>query len=162
MNDVYERLRQRLDDLATGFPETEQKIELRILQRLFTPEEAAFFLEMTPMLETPVQVAGRLGRPEDEVARQMEAMAKKGLLFRLRRPDAVKYAAIPYVVGIFEFQLSHLDADTARDMEEYYQLAFGAYHPGQPDTGDAHRAGQPRTGHQVARGALRRCARHPR
>ena len=125
MNDVYERLRQRLDDLATGFPETEQKVERRILQRLFSPEEAAFFLEMTPMLETPAQVAGRLNRPEDDVAGQMEAMAKKGLLFRLRRPDAVKYAAIPYVVGIFEFQLPNIDAEMARDMEEYYQLAFG-------------------------------------
>ena len=125
MNDVYERLRQRLDDLATGFPETEQKVERRILQRLFSLEEAEFFLEMTPLLETPAQVAERLNQPEADVADQMEAMAKKGLLFRLRRPAAVKYAAIPYVVGIFEFQLPHIDAETARDMEEYYQLAFG-------------------------------------
>jgi len=125
MSDVYEQLRQRLDDLATGFPGTEQKVELRLLRRLFTQDEAEFFLQMSPMLETPAQVAGRLERPEDEVAERMEAMAKKGLLFRLRRPDTVKYAAIPYVVGIFEFQLPRIDAELARDMETYYQLAFG-------------------------------------
>ena len=125
MSDVYERLRRRLDDLATGFPETEQKVERRILRRLFAEDEAAFFLEMGPMLETPAQVAGRLERPEAEVTAMMEQMAAKGLLFRLRRGDSVKYAAIPYVVGIFEFQLPRLDAEIARDMEEYYQLAFG-------------------------------------
>ena len=43
MSDVYERLRQRLDDLATGFPETEQKVELRLLRRLFADDEAEFF-----------------------------------------------------------------------------------------------------------------------
>ena len=125
MSHVYERLRQRLDDLATGFPETEQKVELRLLRRLFAEDEAEFFLEMGPMLETPAQVAGRLERPEAEVGAMMEKMAAKGLLFRLRRGDSLKYAAIPYVVGIFEFQLPRLDAETARDMEEYYQLAFG-------------------------------------
>ncbi|HDI59669.1 MAG TPA: 4Fe-4S ferredoxin, partial [Desulfobacteraceae bacterium] len=64
MSDVYEQLRQRLDDLATGFPGTEQKVELRLLRRLFTQDEAEFFLQMSPMLETPAQVAGRLERPE--------------------------------------------------------------------------------------------------
>jgi electron transport complex protein RnfB len=51
MSDVYERLRSRLDDLASGLPETEDKIEIRLLKRLFTEEEAEFFVQLHPLLE---------------------------------------------------------------------------------------------------------------
>ena len=53
MSDVYERLRLRLDDLATGLPETEDKIEIKLLKRLFAEEEAEFFVQLHPMLESP-------------------------------------------------------------------------------------------------------------
>ena len=34
MGNIYEDLRSRLDDLATGFPTTESEIEIRLLERL--------------------------------------------------------------------------------------------------------------------------------
>ncbi len=62
--------RARLDDLATGYPETESKVEIRLLQRLFTEEEAELYLQLSPLLENPKDVAGapesrsgRAGRP---------------------------------------------------------------------------------------------------
>ena len=36
MSDVYERLRERLDDFASGYPSTESGIEIKILKGLFT------------------------------------------------------------------------------------------------------------------------------
>jgi len=39
MENIYEKLRARLDDLATGYPATESKVEIRLLKRLFTEEE---------------------------------------------------------------------------------------------------------------------------
>jgi hypothetical protein len=60
MSDVYERLRLRLDDLASGLPETEEKIEIRLLKRLFTEEEAEFFIQLHPLLESPQDAAKRL------------------------------------------------------------------------------------------------------
>ena len=50
MSDVYERLRSRLDDLATGLPETEDKIEIRLLKRLFIEEEANVTNPLKPVL----------------------------------------------------------------------------------------------------------------
>ena len=41
MADIYEQLARFLDDLPAGFPRSESGVELRILRRLFTPEEAA-------------------------------------------------------------------------------------------------------------------------
>ena len=124
MSDVYAQLRSRLDDLAVGFPETESKIEIRLLKQLFTEEEAEFFLQLSPMMESPTDAANRLKRNPDTVAELMEQMAKKGLLFRQRKDELVRYAAVPYVVGIFEFQVKSMDQDLARDNEEYFKKAF--------------------------------------
>ena len=53
-----------------------------------------------------------------ELAVMMEQMAKKGLLFRKRDEDRVRYAAVPYVVGIFEFQVNAMDEAFARDVDK--------------------------------------------
>ncbi len=43
MKDVYERLRERMDDLGTGYPATESGVDIRILKRLFDEGEAHLF-----------------------------------------------------------------------------------------------------------------------
>lgn len=125
MSDVYEQLRERLDNLSTGFPMTENRGDMAILKRLFTEQDASLFLQMTPMLETPADAAKRLGRGEEELAGHMEDMAKRGLLFRLRRPGSVKYGAIPFIIGIMEFQVGRLDRSLAQEMEKNYEGGFG-------------------------------------
>ena len=125
MENIYERLRARLDDLATGYPATESKIEIRLLERLFTVEEAELYLQLSPLLQIPADVAEQLNRDSDEISAMMEFMAQKGLLFRKRKGAQTLYAAVPYVVGIFEFQLGKMDEDFARDHEEYFETAFG-------------------------------------
>ena len=125
MTDIYEKLRSYLDELATGYPQTESKVEIRLLKRLFTEPEAELYLQLSPLLEYPQDVAGRLERNPDEVANMMEKMAQKGLLFRQRKAGSVRYSALPYVVGLFEFQLNRMDAEFARDHEEYFETAFG-------------------------------------
>ena len=57
MNDVYGRLRERLDDFASGYPTTEIGIEIKILKGLFTKDEAELFLKLSPVLEAPGDVA---------------------------------------------------------------------------------------------------------
>jgi NAD-dependent dihydropyrimidine dehydrogenase PreA subunit len=124
MTDIYEKLRQRLDDMATGFPATKSGIEIKILKKLFSSADAEMFLMMTPMLETPESVAKRLNLPVEETAAHLEDMAKRGLLFRQRKNDLVRYAAVPFVVGIFEFQLNRIDQELAEDLTKYYEAAL--------------------------------------
>lgn len=125
MIDIYEQLRERLDELATGYPSTEEKVEIRILKKLFTEDEAAFYLKLSPLPESPEDTAKRLGFDSDQTATKMEQMAKKGLLFRSRKGDLVRYAAVPYVVGIYEFQVDKLDKEIAQDMDEYFEKSLG-------------------------------------
>jgi ferredoxin len=125
MTDVYEVLREKLDDLAVGYPATESGVEMRILRRIFSESEAELFVNLNPVLESPEDIAQRLGQDPAGLAQNLEAMAKKGLLFRVRKGDGVRYCAVPYVVGIFEFQVKNMDADFAKDCEEYFQTRFG-------------------------------------
>ena len=122
---MYERLRERLDDMAVGFPATESGVEMRILKKIFTESDAELFVKLRPIPESPKDIAERLGMETVPQADQLEEMAKKGLLFRVRKGEKVRYAAVPYVVGIYEFQLNHMDAEFARDHEEYFETAFG-------------------------------------
>ena len=39
--DVYKRLASRLDAIPNGFPATESGVELKILAKIFTPDQAA-------------------------------------------------------------------------------------------------------------------------
>ena len=124
MKDVYTVLRERLDDMAVGFPATESGVELRILKRLFSEDEAALFVKLSPLPQTSEGIAAKLNRDEKEIAEQLETMAQKGLLFRVRKGERVRYAAVPYVVGLYEFQLNHMDAAFARDHEAYFQTVY--------------------------------------
>lgn len=124
-DDLYRELQQQLDQYAVGFPATDSGVEIAILKKLFTPEEAEMFLNLSLLLQGPSQVAARIGRDESEVAGLLERMADKGLVFRLRRGDEARYGAAPFVVGIFEYQLPDMDREFAALVERYFDEGFG-------------------------------------
>lgn len=124
--DIYQGLRKQLDLYSLGFPATESGIELKILKKLFREEDAELFLKMTQRPETAEQIAKRIDKPVEEIAARLEDMTERGLLFRLRRADSAKYAAIPFVHGLFEFQLKNLDRELAEMMEQYHKEGFAS------------------------------------
>jgi electron transport complex protein RnfB len=125
MNNVYESLRERLDDFASGYPATESGIEIRILKKMFTPEEAALFLATNPIPETPEDVSKRLDSDPSETADLMERMAGKGLLFRMRKGDTRLYFTPPFVPGAYDFQLKTMNPEFARDINDYTEQGLG-------------------------------------
>ncbi len=125
MDEIYERLRMRLDEMATGYPATPGGVEVRLLKRLFTRDDAALFLRLGDAPETAREVASRISDDPGSVAARLEDMALKGLLFRIRRGGEPAYLPIPFVVGIYEFQVNTLDADILQDVSEYYLSGLG-------------------------------------
>ncbi|MEE4364983.1 MAG: 4Fe-4S ferredoxin, partial [Desulfotignum sp.] len=121
--DIYRRLQQQLDQYSMGFPATASGIEIRILQYLFTEQEAQIFTRLTPMLETARAVSARTQEPEAEMAEQLDRMADKGLLFRLKKKDQARYGAIPFVHGLFEFQVKNLTPEFAAMARQYFDEA---------------------------------------
>jgi len=125
MSDVYGRLRERLDDFASGFPTTGSGIEIKILKGLFTEDEAELFLKLSPISEAPGDVAKRLDRDLLETTELMERMAKKGLIFRLKKDKTARYGVVPFVPGIYDFQLGTMRQGFARDMQDYFEEGLG-------------------------------------
>jgi len=122
--EIYHQLQKQLDQYSIGFPATESGIEIRILKKLFTEEEAEMALHLSMALETADSVAERTDRDPAAVAALLNQMADKGLLFRWRRGDTVKYGALPFVLGIYEYQLKSMDREFAQMFEDYLQEAF--------------------------------------
>ncbi|MCZ7546778.1 MAG: hypothetical protein M5R40_26100 [Anaerolineae bacterium] len=54
-------------------------------------------------------------------------MARKGLIVAARGAESLAFGLTPFVVGIYEAQLPHLDAEMAELFEQYYQEARGAF-----------------------------------
>jgi len=124
-NNSYERLAHRLNDLPSGYPSTEDGAELRILEKLFTPEEADLAAELTLTKENPDGLAERLGRDPQDVRMLLRGMAKRGLIVAGRTDDGLGYGLMPFVVGIYEFQAGTIDEELATLVEAYYQQALG-------------------------------------
>lgn len=123
-NDIYEKLREQLDQYSVGYPATQSGVEMKILEKMFTKEEALLFLLLSLSLETPEAVAERTGRDPETTAALLSQMAEKGLIFRLGRDDQAKYAAVPYIVGSYEFHLGSMDRELAQLMDDYLEEAL--------------------------------------
>lgn len=121
---IFRQLQKKLDQYSMGFPETRSGIELKILQELFSEEDGALFLTMTPNLETAESVSSRLGKPVETVSAHLEDMSRRGLLFRLGEKGVPRYGAIPFVHGLFEFQVKDLKPQLARMVSEYFEERF--------------------------------------
>jgi DNA-binding MarR family transcriptional regulator len=116
---IYERLAKFLDNLPGGFPRTESGVEIRILKRLFTEDEAALMFSLRPMPEPVERIAKRANIPPSELADRLDEMSRKGLIYRADLPEGNRYMAVQYVVGIWEYHVNDLDEDLIRDMNEY-------------------------------------------
>ena len=119
MEPIYNTLAQHLDTLPGGYPATESGIELRILKRLFTPEEAEIAVHLTLMPEPASAIAQRIGADETKLTAILKDMSHKGLIIRMEKKGELKFMAAQFMVGIWEYHVSDLDAGLIKDVNEY-------------------------------------------
>jgi len=128
MTDVYQRLARFLDRLPAGFPPAPGGAELKILRKLFTPEEAGLFMHLSLLGESARVVAFRAHLPQAQVASMLEKMAEKGLISVDYRPGRARltaeYSVNQYVIGFLEEQVDHLDHELAALTEAYTPVYF--------------------------------------
>ena len=121
---IFRSLQQRLDQYSLGFPATESGIEIQILETLFTENDAQVFLALSPKLEAPEEIAPRIAKTADEAAQTLSDMAERGLLFALKKGETIRYGAIPFVHGLFEFQVNRMDRELAALVRQYMDEEF--------------------------------------
>lgn len=121
---VYRKLAAILDTLPNGFPSTEDGVELRLLEKIFRPEDAEFFGQLRLVFETPGQIAQRAGRPLEEVEAHLKEMWRRGQIFGVAFKGLKLYKMVPWAFGIYELQLPHMDRELA-ELSEAYMPVFG-------------------------------------
>jgi Na+-translocating ferredoxin:NAD+ oxidoreductase subunit B len=124
--DIYVELRERINQYSIGMNATESGKELAILKRLFTEEEARYYLALTRALEPVEAIAARIGVSTDVAAGVLERMCEKGHLFPKTTDGKKYYAAAPFMHGFFEHQVyrRNPDTDLPRLIEDYLMGGF--------------------------------------
>ena len=123
-SNVYQKLQKQLDQYSIGYPTTESGVEIKILKRLFTEEDAEIFLQLSMLPETSETIALRGGSDPAQIDALLDEMYKKGLVYRHIKGETVKYGAVPFIEGVYEYQVKSMDRELAQMFEDYVQEAL--------------------------------------
>ncbi len=116
---IYAQLATVLDHLPNAFPRTESGIELRILRKIFSIEEAEIAAQLTGEM-TPVDaLSERFSQPVKELRSRLLKMAKRGLVWFDKAGGKPRFRLAPFIVGIYEAQRKDMDHDLAHMIEDY-------------------------------------------
>ncbi len=116
---AYQKLAKVLDTLPNGFPASESGVEIKLLKRIFKPEQVDLFCDLRLTFETAEEIAKRIGRPLEGLKEKLMGMARDGQLFTIKLGDSRYFRMLPWVFGIYEFQLERMDREFAEMVEEY-------------------------------------------
>lgn len=108
------------------YPETESGVEIRILKRLFTPEEARVALCVSAFPE-PIGAICRRAKGEisrEDLAATLERMAQKGVIRKAQDKRGPLYGKSPLVLGMYEAQVDRLPLEFERDVRAYFDERF--------------------------------------
>lgn len=117
----YKKLAEHLDQLPGGFAPSKTGADIELLQRLFTPEEAELAIHLSLNQESAQSIAVRSGLPLAKTEESLTEMSKKGLIFSTQKQGTTFYQAVPFIIGIYEFQVNRLDADLIQDLDNYWE-----------------------------------------
>jgi Pyruvate/2-oxoacid:ferredoxin oxidoreductase delta subunit len=123
--DVYRSLAERLDAIPNGFTAAESGADLQLLKKIFAPEEAGLAAVMRLTHEPAAVIADRAGVEPRAARRTLKGMVRKGLIGIKRGESKLLFGLIPFVFGIYEFQLPRMDTEMARLFEQYMQETKG-------------------------------------
>ena len=66
---------------SAEYPKDQPDIEIKILKKLFTPEEAEMYLNLTEDLQTAEQIAKKIGSDTNKTEALLQRMTEKGHTF---------------------------------------------------------------------------------
>ncbi|CAB1056939.1 Uncharacterized di-4Fe-4S ferredoxin domain-containing protein, Dalk_0169 type [Olavius sp. associated proteobacterium Delta 1] len=121
-NQVYVRLQKHLDNQVIGFPATRSGVEIKILQHIFTPQEAEIACCLSYQyepLETIFNRAGRLVESAGDLETTLDGIQEKGGLESKIKHGKMHYCNAPLVVGMYEYQQNRLTPEFIEDFNEY-------------------------------------------
>ena len=125
MENVFAKLADELNKIPNGFPRTESGVELKLLAKLFSPEDAMLASHMSMEPGSVKEIAQRSNSDEVITKSALISMVKRGLI-ELKKDEKKGFVfyLIPFVVGFYEKQNAKIDKEFAELFEQYYKEQF--------------------------------------
>lgn len=126
-DEIYRKLRERLDAICFGYSATESGVEYVFLKRFFSPEDAEMFL-LLPIdrYVSAEEVAAECGGDPKEVGRKLKDMAKRGIIFRIYDEEGRPlFHSVPIAHGIYEFHINEIEDEWSRAFTKHYLQGWG-------------------------------------
>lgn len=125
LNPHYEQLADELNKIPNGFPRTQSGVELKLLGKLFSEEDAALASTLTMEPKSLKEIAEQNSLSEPEAKQRLIGMVKRGLI-DIKREEGLGFTfhLIPFVVGFYERQNAKIDKEFAELFEQYYHESF--------------------------------------
>lgn len=126
-DDSFSRLADALDALPNGFPRMPSGVEIRLLQKCFTHEEAELASHMTREYETAGEIAGRAAISEAGAKEMLEGLLPRRLVNQRLAERQEEYRLGPFIIGWWEAMMERLSGDReyAELTEQYFAEGGG-------------------------------------
>lgn len=121
----YQHLARRLDQLPQGYPPSANGTELKILAKLFSPEEAELAAHLRITAETAEPIALRAGAEPAAVRKLLKGLVRRGLIGAAKTEGGLGFYLLPFVVGFYENQAGSMDREFAELYDQYYREVLG-------------------------------------
>lgn len=119
--DVFGQLADALNKLPNGFPRTESGVELEVMKRIFTSEEAEIANKLGRDMESYIDISEKNGLDPEIAKEKLSSMATRKLLWTTVKDETPHYRLAPWIIGIYEAQNSKMDHGFAHLVEDYFQ-----------------------------------------
>ncbi len=127
---IYRELQKYLDSLPIDYPETATGVEIKILKRLFTPQEAEIALKLKSVPEEPRSLFRpfkKKGWTLEQFTDALSKMAKKGAINWIKGKDGKDYYGIAFfAAGFFDYQVDMLTKEFAEECDQYFDEKFAS------------------------------------
>ena len=129
---VYEELAGAFGKLANGFTRTPSNVEIRMLKKMFSPEDASLASKLSEKPETTEEIANRTGLALEETKDHLLKMAAEKLLWldhykysidydtnQLINAENPRFRLPPFLIGLMESKAEELDHEFIHLFEAY-------------------------------------------
>jgi electron transport complex protein RnfB len=132
---VYRDLQRYLDRLPSGFPQVESGVDIRLLKRFFTPDEAEIAMQLSMKPEPLMRIYNRVkntGMSIEELREMLDRMMRKGSILTLEEGySETHYRSAEFAAGgIYNFQVERLTEDLINDYHQYIDERRAKAEPG--------------------------------
>lgn len=125
---IYRDLQQHLNTMPLGFPKTTSGVEIRLIQEMFSTEEAKVALYLNYKFATVNTIYNRAknaGYSKSQLKNMLEKMVCNGAILMRDTDEELSYSLLPFLVGMYEMQLAHFTPSFYIDSQKYITEKFG-------------------------------------